>query len=367
MRMISASRPPVLLIFAIACLPGLLSACSQEIPTEDSRDPIQLTWRYMWDPADQDLPEWQMLGRWPQDLVRGRDGELFLSDEQNTRVIHFTTDGELISIIGQQGSGPGEFNNPVDLAYDRERDRLWVGERGRSMLSRFRRDGDRFEFLDTFQARAFMIDRTPALLTAADADEYWTNGWFFARDEELENSMLQRIGTDGEVVQHIGEPWQPEWVNRGMVSRINECNISMVENDRLALVWSHRPLIQIWNLDGTLAVERYFETPEIMRPGPGPSEDDGRQVFYMWFSWSEYCEETDLLYVGFSVMDKNRIDFYALDPSTLLIVEWYQLKTPDPDNNDFWPSRLVVKKTGNSVRFYCIAMLSSGVLIIEPK
>ncbi|MFC1629468.1 6-bladed beta-propeller [Gemmatimonadota bacterium] len=349
----------------MVCLLGLLTACSSEI-TEDSRDPIQLSYRFMWDPADQDLPEWQLLGRFPQDIISGRKGELFLSDEQNARVIHFTTGGELIKIIGREGSGPGEFNNPVDLAYDRGRDRLWVGERGRSKLSRFTRDGDRFEFLDTVQALALMIDRSPALLTAADADQYWTNGWFFST-EQVENSMLQRIRTDGEIEQEVGDTWQPEWASRGMISRINECEISQVADDRIALVWTNRPLVQIWNSDGTLAVERYFETPEIMRPGPGPVEVDGREVYYTWFISADYCAEVGLLYVGFVVNGEKRIDFYALDPVTLLITEWYQMSIPDDEEVDIWPSRLVVEKAGSTIRFYTIAMLSSGVLVIEPE
>ena len=355
--------PPLILVAPF--LVGLLFSCSSE-PTEDSRIPIQLSFRLMWDPADPNLPDWQILGGWPQDLIVGRKGDLLLSDEQNSRVIHFTTSGELISIIGRNGSGPGEFTNPVDLAYDHDRDRLWVGERGKSKISRFTRSGNRFEYLDSFQARALMIDRSPALLTASEEDHYWTNGWFFG-SEEIENSLIQLIRTDDEIVQDIGESWDPEWSSRGMISRINQGEIVQIGDDHIAFVWTNQPKIQIWNVDGTLQIERFFETPEILRPGPGPVERDGREVYYTWFNNAAYCADTGLLYVGFPVIDENRIDFYALDPTTLLIIEWYQMTTPEQDENSLWPSRLVVEEDGSSIRFYCIEMLNSGMLIIEPE
>ena len=352
---------PVILVIPI--LAGLFLSCSSE-PIEDSRIPIKLSYRLMWDPDDPNLPDWQTLGRWPQDLIAGRRGELFLSDEQNSRVIHFTTVGELIGIIGREGSGPGEFENPVDLAYDHKRDRLWVGERGGSKISRFTRSGDRFEYLDSFQARALMIDRSPALLTAPEEDCYWTNGWFFGSDE-VENSLIQLIRTDGEIVRAVGDPWEPEWVSRGMISRINQCEIVRMGDDRIALVWTFQPKVQIYSVDGTLQIERLFDTPEIMRPGPGPVERDGREVYYTWFSCAGYHAGTGLLYAGFPVIGEERVDFYALDPATLLIINWYQLEIPEREEEGPWPSRLVVERDGSSVRFYCIEMFNSGVLIIE--
>ena len=354
---------PILLVLSL--LVGQLSSCSSQ-PTEDDRSPIPLTYRMMWDPTKPDLPDWQALGRWPQDLIAGRKGELFLSDEQNARVIHFTTEGGLIGVIGREGSGPGEFSNPVDLAYDRQRDRLWVGERGRSKITRFSRIGDRFEHFDSFIARAFMIDRSPALQTAEDADRYWTNGWFFGT-EEIQNSLLQLIGTDGEVIREIGEPWEPEWSTRGNVSRMNECEIALLDDSRLACVWRNRPLVQVWSTDGELLKERTFDTPEVLRPGPGPVEREGRQVFFQWFSNAAFCPDDGLLYVGFSVYDGGRVDFYALDPATLFIVDWYQMKMPGSDEERPWPTRLVVERDDSSVRLYCIEMLSSTVMIIQPE
>ncbi len=355
-------------LFMATTLTIPFTSCAPSI-TEDNRDPIQLSVRMMWEPADPNLPDWQLLGRWPQDLISGRDGELFLSDEQNARVLHFNTDGELFGIIGRSGGGPGEFTNPVDLAYDLQRDLLWVGERGRGggKISRFTWRGDQFEFLDTFQARALMIDRSSALTTAVEEDMYWTNGWFF-QQEDYQNTLLQLIQTDGTIERSFGDPWEPEWVNRGMASRINECNIVRIEDEHIALVWSNQPKVQIWNMDGTLLVERYFETPEIMRPGPGPvKNEDGREVYYMWFTCADYCEETELLFVGFNVNQEDRFDFYALDPNSLLIAEWYQLPVPQSEEDRIWPSRLVIETTDQTTRFFCIEMYSSGVLVIEPQ
>ncbi len=79
-----ARHHPVLslTLFTLPLLVCLLASCVSE-PTEDSRDPIQLAWRLMWDPADPDLPDWQVLGRWPQDLVAGPADRAHLRDTRD--------------------------------------------------------------------------------------------------------------------------------------------------------------------------------------------------------------------------------------------------------------------------------------------
>ncbi len=104
-----------------------------------------------------------------------------------------------------------------------------------------------------------------------------------------------------------------------------------------------------------------------MRPGPGPVEEDGREVYYTWFTNAAYCPGDGLLYAGFPVIEEERIDFYALDPATLLIVDWYQMEIPGREENGPWPTRLVVEKDGSSICFYCLEMMNSGVMIIEPE
>ena len=66
----------------------------------------ELKWEYLWDPIASDLDEWRYIGRWPCDIEWGESNEIFISDTQNARVLHITTGGDLINVIGQRGDGP---------------------------------------------------------------------------------------------------------------------------------------------------------------------------------------------------------------------------------------------------------------------
>ena len=63
----------------------------------------------------------------PADVAIARNGDIFVADgHANSRVVHFSADGEFIKIIGgTKGPGPGQFDVPHCLAID-SRDRLLV-------------------------------------------------------------------------------------------------------------------------------------------------------------------------------------------------------------------------------------------------
>ena len=80
------------------------------------------------------------------DVAIARNGDIFIADgHTNSRVVHFTADGEFIKIIGGgKGSGPGEFDVPHCLTID-SRDRLLVcdqqREAGNPRVQVFDQDG----------------------------------------------------------------------------------------------------------------------------------------------------------------------------------------------------------------------------------
>ncbi|MGY5877002.1 MAG: 6-bladed beta-propeller [Candidatus Thorarchaeota archaeon] len=353
-------RPYILMLVII-----FSQACSPQ-NSQETLKPIQLSYRWLWDPASPDLDDWQLLGSSPRDLIAGEDGELFVSDRQNARVIHFTTNGGLIGVIGQKGGGPGEFTGPGDLAYDKERNVLWVGERGPMRISRFIRNGNSFEFKDAIPARAFMIDRFPSLVLDEE-DQYWTNGWYLGSENDSK-TLIQLTQSDGTIVKSFGQIWEPEWANTGLVPRMNEGNLLKISNDCLAFIWLFKPTIEIWGTDGSKVLEKHFDTAAVRRPGPGPVEnEEGREVFKPFFQSSFYDQNSDILYVGFYEDDSDNYDFYGLDSNTLEIIEWYQLPIGEKGESRLMPTRLVVEMINDSIRFFCLDMINSGVLVLEPR
>lgn len=80
----------------------------------------------------------------PSDVLVAPDGDIFVADGHgpgsNARIVKFSSDGKFIKAWGQQGTGPGEFNNPHSLAMD-SKGRLFVADRGNSRVQIFDQDG----------------------------------------------------------------------------------------------------------------------------------------------------------------------------------------------------------------------------------
>lgn len=54
---------------------------------------------------------------------------VWVADTHNYRLQKYSPQGELIEVVGQQGSAPGEFEDPADLVVDEE-GRLHVADSG---------------------------------------------------------------------------------------------------------------------------------------------------------------------------------------------------------------------------------------------
>ena len=82
----------------------------------------------------------------PSDVAIGANGDIFVADDGNFRVVKFSKDGRFLQIIGGvKGTGPGQFGVPHDLAFD-SKGRLLVvdqhqDEKGQSRVQIFDQSG----------------------------------------------------------------------------------------------------------------------------------------------------------------------------------------------------------------------------------
>jgi DNA-binding beta-propeller fold protein YncE len=95
----------------------------------------------------------------PTNLVRAASGDLFVSDGYgNSRVHHFSADGDLIKSWGEPGSGPGEFRLVHDIAIHPD-GRIFVADSANDRLQIFNADGEYLtEWLDVQRPRGLFID-----------------------------------------------------------------------------------------------------------------------------------------------------------------------------------------------------------------
>jgi len=90
------------------------------------------------------LAEWveQSSGFWgPRGIAVAPDGSaVFVTDTGNKRVVKFDPNGQQLLQWGKEGSRPGEFIEPVGLAFNQEGE-LYVADTGNRRVQVFRQDG----------------------------------------------------------------------------------------------------------------------------------------------------------------------------------------------------------------------------------
>jgi DNA-binding beta-propeller fold protein YncE len=76
----------------------------------------------------------------PRGLALEASGSLLVADTGNSRVQRFSPDGNLLDVIGEPGSGSGQFDEPVGVALD-PAGRIYVADSGNRRIQQFESDG----------------------------------------------------------------------------------------------------------------------------------------------------------------------------------------------------------------------------------
>jgi ABC-type sulfate/molybdate transport systems ATPase subunit/sugar lactone lactonase YvrE len=134
------------------------------------------------------MPEYSV-GR-PERVLVCRDGTLAIADTHYHRVVLFDRNGELKSMFGSRGEGPGEFIYPVAIAEDDERN-LYVCEYGgHDRVQVFRPDGMYVREFGGFGTRPGEFQRPSGIL--------WRDRRLFIVDAF--NNRVQVFHDDGRLV-----------------------------------------------------------------------------------------------------------------------------------------------------------------------
>ena len=86
--------------------------------------------------GSRNLPALESPFNHPTDVFESPSGDIFVSDGYaNSRVHHFSADGQHIKSWGKRGTGPGEFNGPHSIWADS--DRVYVSDRENGRIQIF--------------------------------------------------------------------------------------------------------------------------------------------------------------------------------------------------------------------------------------
>lgn len=87
--------------------------------------------------------------RAPDDVVFAKNGDLYVADSGNGRIVHLDKNGKFVSQFGKKGKGKAEFATAHGLGID-AKDRIYVADRGNKRVQVFAPSGEFLAIWDGF-------------------------------------------------------------------------------------------------------------------------------------------------------------------------------------------------------------------------
>jgi hypothetical protein len=340
-----------------------------------AQDSTPLQYRYLWDSDSRNRPEWQLVGRTagygPAGMIWGKEGEIFLADPENSRVLHITREGNLQGIIGRRGQGHGEFEYPRGLGFEKSTGVLWVLDFDGFGISK---RCSRFESRDgTYVLRdSVILQSTRHDLIVDQEDSFWRSGLSTQSSSgrtERKPGRIRLMDLRGNVLREFGPSWAVEeespWSMLG-TSALNEGRLIELSGGRLAWLWLYRPIIEVWSKEGVLIAERGFGSP--FSDLPQPVRDNQGIVHSVGiFSIAAYDEEGDVLFIKAPLEGERGARYLGLDTRTLEEKESYYITRPSDAEKPMTESNILVERVAGAIRFYSIDIYSHALVVLYPE
>lgn len=128
----------------------------------------------------------------PSDVAWDSEGNLYVADGGNFRIVKYDPNGEPITSWGKKGSAPGEFDFPHSMVVDKK-DRIYVSDRENGRIQWFSKDG---AFLGQWEHIG-----NPYVMILAPDETIWMT--------DARAGRLLNLGSDGQVLKSYGQ-WGKE-------------------------------------------------------------------------------------------------------------------------------------------------------------
>lgn len=126
----------------------------------------------------------------PRGIAITPNGEVFVTDTGNARVVVFKTDGQFVREFGQKGSGPNQLNEPVGIAVSADGARVFVADSANARIAVFDPQGQPLAQwpVQSWQGRSYF---EPYLALDAEGNLYATSS---------ATRQVLKLNRDGRVV-----------------------------------------------------------------------------------------------------------------------------------------------------------------------
>lgn len=209
----------------------------------------------LWDVNSEDIRDWQVLINGRQ-LIAGPDDWLIVSDRSGPGVYFVSVDGSRGFRVGREGQGPGEYRQPTDLAWQADRNALWVVDRTLSRVQKWTVTQGDPEFITGATSPSFRLGTISSGIAVASD----TTVWFSPR---LFEDRLHLVTLSGTTARVAGEQWLPDGDVAGSEWIYNQNSIVDVPGNKFLVIWHTRPLVELWADSGDFIRSFELTSPTI--------------------------------------------------------------------------------------------------------
>jgi len=216
----------------------------------------------------------------PGNMAVDEEGNIYVADSGNQRVVKFNSQGEFINNFGREGQGPGEFQCPWQLEiYNNE---IYVYDWNRN-IQKFTLDGT---YLSGFNLRGGIY-----LDMAADSNGYI----YLGRLTTLKESFLvEKYDSEGNQILRFCKPLEPPKKPLALV--YNNSKLCIDKNDNIYVAFRYINRIQKYNSAGKL-IEEYERELTYSPLKPEHTPDDEKAFILDGVTGDIFCDRNNLLYV----------------------------------------------------------------------
>ncbi len=193
----------------------------------------------------------------PEEMAQDSDGNLYILDSGNHRVLKYSSESSFILRFGQSGQGPGDFQNPTSIEIDPQ-NIVYVADPRNNRISVFTPKG---KISRTIQILNFQIQKIRYLSNSkfAIGGLHSTGRW--ADEKKSLPKLMLIIDANGEIQKEIGFPHAYEkWIENFWGNRY-DFDIDLDGNFYLA--FEHQNRIEkysskgelLWKADRTLSFD----------------------------------------------------------------------------------------------------------------
>ena len=270
----------IILVVIVTIVLGMIffSRNKKNIPLPSELGIIELKPEVIIDPEEERDPHYLL--HKPGEIKIDRDGNIYILDSGNHRIMVYDREMRFIRQIGRLGQGPGELIRPTDFDIDNAGN-VYIISFWNRRISIFDRRG---KFIKSINVN-YSIPMEAHLAVDSRGMIYLNTIYT--------DSLIVVIDTNGKKVRTLGKP-----INSKIFPYdYNIVSLECDESDNLWVCFNNRPRIRKYGPDGNLIFNKRINSFQINRMLEEEKEKDKKRPHYYTYFTDIECCDNNIIYI----------------------------------------------------------------------